>query len=81
MDVDVYTATMTSGLAVILLAAVSVVAGIHDISAILFLVGGLFVAGGFMPQRAIKDGHLVIGGGIRVVIKSCFWMRSQWGPL
>lgn len=61
MDVDFYTATMACGLAVILLAAISVVAGIPDVSGILFLVGGLFVAGGFMPQRSIKDGAAVMG--------------------
>lgn len=61
MDVDAYTATMACGLAVILLAAFSVVAGIHDVSAILFLVGGLLVAGGFTPQRSIKDGPAVMG--------------------
>jgi len=61
MEADAYTATMACGLAVILIAAFSAVAGIHDVSSMLFLVGGLLVAGGFMPQRSIKDGHLVMG--------------------
>lgn len=61
MEADTYTATMVSGLVVILLAAFSVVAGIHDVSAILFLVGGLLVAAGFMPRRSVKDEHAVMG--------------------
>ncbi|QEF94759.1 hypothetical protein FVF72_06095 [Methanothermobacter sp. KEPCO-1] len=61
MEADTYTATMACGLVVILLAAFSVVAGIRDVSAILFLVGGLLVAGGFMPQRSVKDEPAVMG--------------------
>ncbi|MCG2828235.1 hypothetical protein [Methanothermobacter sp. K4] len=79
MEVDTYTATMVSGLAVIILAAVSVVDGTHDVSAILFLVGGLLVAAGFMPQRSVKDGPAVMGaayGWYVSLVFICFFAFS-----